>query len=551
MPLTDDCIPGLQTRPILVFTEPSPLLAPSTPQTLALQQDSLTEGPISEPVPQPPKPTEDRSSDNETPIRQVSPLLGTTPRENLQLWNKNSPEDISDVLGTHVFQGYVETPLQMLDSIVVNQPKRFLLLAEEAKRLAEEIRIKKLNERWASIPHEQLLNQSFTDQLNSIQILEQLALLELAKQHLPVDIIDILECLGKADNIPFNQLYYITENCGDRYYTKVIETFVSIIKRQFADCQLLLINTACCLKFLEEYSDCQSQIWKIFHKHHTILEDLQDLHFHFDDFKNSLEKDFKCLKESTSQNIQNFQTSLNLQQTYSSSLCSHVNNIYSKLSELQRQIQNHHTQMNQGDTFQIEAPDFDPDIDGVSSPSTDEKPNELMIQGTSPPTPEVTEPEDDSLTPVTTIQQLTSQETDWPDAIPVQIPWVSPSTAQPEEQEIIRSQARYNTESFEILELEDNSEEEQFANLESYLAHHNTYEASQYIHQEYQSRLHDLDDNQYYAEIYRAYYLQDTVAAQDYQLANQSTEPHRTMEELKRIFGRGRGQGRREELHGH
>ena len=103
--------------------------------------------------------------------------------------------------------------------------------------------------------------------------------------------------------------------------------------------------------------------------------------------------------------------------------------------------------MNQGDTVQIEAPDFDPDIDGVSSPSTDEKPNELTIQGTSSPTPEVTEPEDDSLTPATTIQQLTSQETDWPDAIPVQIPWISSSTAQPQEQKIIRSQARYNIES--------------------------------------------------------------------------------------------------------
>ena len=143
--------------------EPSPLLAPSTPQTPVLQQDSVTEGPISEPVPQPPQPTQDRSPDSETPIRQVSPLLGTTPRENLQLRNKNSPEDISDVLGTHVFQGYVETPLQTLDGIVVNQPKRFLLLAEEAKCLAEEIRIEKLNEEWASILHEKLLNQSFTD----------------------------------------------------------------------------------------------------------------------------------------------------------------------------------------------------------------------------------------------------------------------------------------------------------------------------------------------------------------------------------------------------
>ena len=116
-----------------------------------------------------------------SPVRQVSPLLGTTLRENLQLQNRNSPEDISDVLETHVFQGYVETPLQTLDGIVVNQPKRFLPLAKEAKHLAKEIRIEKLNEQWVSIPHEQLLNQSFTDQLNSIQILEQLVPLELAK----------------------------------------------------------------------------------------------------------------------------------------------------------------------------------------------------------------------------------------------------------------------------------------------------------------------------------------------------------------------------------
>ena len=140
-PPIDDCITGLQTRPILVIMEPSPLLAPLTPQTSDLQQDSVIEEPTSELVPQPPKPTEDRSLDSETPIRQVSSLLGTTPRENLQLRNKNSPEYISDVLGIHIFQGYVETPLKTLDGNVVNQPKRFLPLAEEAKHLAEEIRI--------------------------------------------------------------------------------------------------------------------------------------------------------------------------------------------------------------------------------------------------------------------------------------------------------------------------------------------------------------------------------------------------------------------------
>ena len=142
---------GFQVRPTLVLDESSPLLAPL----------------MTEESKQPPKPAEDRASDSETPVRQVTPLLGTTPRENIQLQHRNSPDDISDVLGTHIYQGYVETPLQNQDGIVVNQPKRFLPLAEEAKRLAEEIRIEKLNKQWVGILREQLLNQSFTDQLNS------------------------------------------------------------------------------------------------------------------------------------------------------------------------------------------------------------------------------------------------------------------------------------------------------------------------------------------------------------------------------------------------
>ena len=240
---------------------------------------------------------------------------------------------------------------------------------------------------------------------------------------------------------------------------------------------------------------------EVFQKHQTIPEDWQDLHFHFDDFKNSLEKDFKFLKEATSRNIDNFQTSLNLQQTYSSSLCSHINNIYNKLSELQRQIQNHHTHMNPGDTVQIEAPDFDPDIDGVSSPSTDGIPNKLLTQGTSSPTPETTEPENECPTPATSIQQLASQDIDWLDAIPVQIPSL---IDQPEDQGLDRCQTKYNSERIKIPDLEENSKEEQFADLDSYLAHHNTYEASQYIHQEYRSHLHTLDDDQYYEEIDRS-----------------------------------------------
>ena len=67
-PPTDKHMPGLQTRPILVLMEPSPLLGPSTPQTPALQQDRVTEDSALETVSEPFTPAEDRSLDNETPV---------------------------------------------------------------------------------------------------------------------------------------------------------------------------------------------------------------------------------------------------------------------------------------------------------------------------------------------------------------------------------------------------------------------------------------------------------------------------------------------------
>ena len=149
------------------------------------------------------------------------------------------------------------------------------------------------------------MNQSFNDQLNSIQILEQLASLQLTKDHLPGDIIDILKRLGKANNIPHNQLYYAVENCADCYYSKVIETFVLLLKRQFADRQLLLINTARSLKFLEEYVNRQALIWKILSKHQNIPDDISDLHLHIDDFKSNIQQEFNFLKEATRKNVCN------------------------------------------------------------------------------------------------------------------------------------------------------------------------------------------------------------------------------------------------------
>ena len=204
--------------------------------------------------------------------------------------------------------------------------------------------------------------------------------------------------------------------------------------------------------------------------------------------------------------------------------------------------------MNSGDTIQIEAPDFDLDIDNISAPTMDEISNNVLTQGTTLPTPKTTELETKCSAPAPPIQETASQDTDWPDAIPVEI---LPQIDQPEDQEIDGQQIQHNSNRAEIPDLEENSEEEQYADLDSYLAHHNTYEAIRYIPQQYRSHLHALDDEMYYEEIDKLYDSYGTPAAQDYQPANQTPGPHRTTEELMRIFRKGQEQTCREGLHGH
>ena len=123
-------------------------------------------------------------------------------------------------------------------------------LTQEAKKLAEEFQKEEIASQWAGLPPEKLLQESFIEQLDALQSLDQLALLTAAKEHLPGDIINILKCLGKADNIPFNQLYRLTVDCTDRYYAKVIQTLTCLMKNSFHDRQLVLVNTARVLKFL-------------------------------------------------------------------------------------------------------------------------------------------------------------------------------------------------------------------------------------------------------------------------------------------------------------
>ena len=114
-PPIDEYTTAFQIRPTVVFDDNSPLLTPLT-----------TEESTPKAVFQPPKqlkPTEDKATEGEIPVSLVTLLLGTTPSKNSQLQHRNTQDDILDILGTQVYQGYVETPLQTLDGIIVNQPK--------------------------------------------------------------------------------------------------------------------------------------------------------------------------------------------------------------------------------------------------------------------------------------------------------------------------------------------------------------------------------------------------------------------------------------------
>ena len=185
------------------------------------------------------------------------------------------------------------------------------------------------------------------------------------------------------------------------------------------------------------------------------------------------------MKEATSKNVGNFQSSLSLQQTYSASLCSHVNNIYNKLVELQWQIQHRDPYMNPRDTIKIEVPDFDPDIDDISPTTIDQESNNLLTQGSVTSTSKAEEQQIDHVTPAPSHHNTDSQEIDWSDVIPVEIP---PQRDQQNDQRINIQPTRRNTEPVKIPQLEENSDEEQHQDLDSYLMHHNTFQASQHIH---------------------------------------------------------------------
>ena len=78
----------------------------------------------------------------------------------------------------------------------------------------------------------------------------------------------------------------------------------------------------------------KQSLWKVLATHDKLPD-------HFHDLQTRLQTEFTLLKKATSENIENLKEAVNLQQTYTTSLCSHINTIYTKLVQLQKQIQTH------------------------------------------------------------------------------------------------------------------------------------------------------------------------------------------------------------------
>ena len=137
----------------------------------------------------------------------------------------------------------------------------------------------------------------------------------------------------------------------------------------------------------------------------------------------------------------------------------------------------------QTDTVQINTPEYNPDIDGDNQPNTNNRSITVSVQGTLNTSQESSILEDDCSTApdnITTPQN--QQETDWPDAPTIPILGVSSTTSdQPPEVMYNRCQIQSSSVDLEIPKLEEDSDQDQFTDLDNFITHHNTHHKSERI----------------------------------------------------------------------
>ena len=137
----------------------------------------------------------------------------------------------------------------------------------------------------------------------------------------------------------------------------------------------------------------------------------------------------------------------------------------------------------QTDTVQINAPKYNPDIDGDNQPNTDKRHATVSVQGTLNTLQESSVLQDDnSIAPENITTSQNQHETDWSDALAVQIPGVSSTTLdQPPEVKYNRCQNQSSAVDLKMPKLEEDSDQDQFTDLDTFITHHNTHQESKRI----------------------------------------------------------------------
>ena len=137
----------------------------------------------------------------------------------------------------------------------------------------------------------------------------------------------------------------------------------------------------------------------------------------------------------------------------------------------------------QTDTVQINAPEYDPGIDGDNQTNTHNSRVTVSVQGTLNTSQQSSISEDDNRTApdnITTPQN--QQETDWPEAPAIQILGISSTTSdQPPEVTYNRCQIQPSSVDLEIPELEEDSDQDQFVDPDNLITPHNTHQESERI----------------------------------------------------------------------
>ena len=95
------------------------------------------------------------------------------------------------------------------------------------------------------------------------------------------------------------------------------------MKHSATDCQIVLINTARALKYLEDFGEQQSQLFTGLEKYHLLPN-----------YFENLQSQFGFLKKATSKNIEHLQQAISVQQNCSATICIYINKIRTNCTQI-------------------------------------------------------------------------------------------------------------------------------------------------------------------------------------------------------------------------